>query len=70
MSLNTPDPPVRVDRHFFQELELYLAEELLKIAAVMVNEIGRGGTIYPNVILPPEEQMMKEQAQNRAFGGA
>lgn len=69
MKLNTPDPPVRVDRFYFQELELYLAEELLKIAAVMVNEIGRGGTIYPNVILPPEEQMMKEQAQSRAFGG-
>ena len=56
-----PVPAVRVDREFFLEQERFLAESLLRIAATMVNEIAKGGTIYPNVILPPEQAARKQQ---------
>lgn len=58
-----PDPPVRVDRFWFQELELYLAEAMLQVAATMVDGIGKGGTIYPNIILPPDEAARKAQME-------
>lgn len=67
MANKAPDPPVRVDRFYFQELELYLAQALLEICATMVNEIGKGGTIYPNIILPPQEAAMKARAQEGAL---
>ena len=56
-----PVPAVRVDREFFLEQERFLAEELLKLAATMVNEIGKGGAIYPQIILPPEQAARKRQ---------
>ena len=56
-----PVPPVRVDREYFLEVERFLAEQLLDVAAVMVDAIGKGGTIYPNIILPPEQQARKRQ---------
>lgn len=55
------DPPVRVDRPYFLEVETYLAKSLLEVAAVMVDAIGKGGTIYPNILLPPNEAARKAQ---------
>lgn len=65
MGPSKPVPPVRVDREFFLQQETYLVEALLRIAAVMVNEIAKGGTIYPNVLLPPELMRAKREAEGR-----
>lgn len=55
-----PVPPVRVDRDYLLKQEYYLAQQVLLIAAVLVNSIAKGGTIYPNVILPPEVMARKK----------
>lgn len=55
-------PVVRVDRSYFNEVERTLIYHVLMNAAEMVNAIGKGGTIYPNVILDPQEAAAKRAA--------
>ncbi len=59
-----PNPTVRVDGEYGNEVEYYVTEQVAYRLADMVNAATATGAIYGQLVLPPEQAAAKRAAMN------
>lgn len=61
----TNAPIVRLDRYYFEEIKAQTVLITLHQLAEVVNYIGKGGAVFGQIVLPPDQARLKYEAMNR-----